>query len=59
MVTVVTVPTMETVPTMVTLPTMETVVTKLTVPTIHKVCCMQKQDRTNIFNEVVYVINFC
>ena len=48
MVTVVTVPTMETVPTMVTLPTMETVVTILAVPTIHKVCCMQKHHRNNI-----------
>ena len=55
MLTVVTVPTMETVPTMVTLPTMETVYTIVTVPTMHKQCCMQKQDRTNIFNEVVYV----
>ena len=55
MVTVVTVPTMETVPTMVTLPTMETVVTILTVPTIHKVCCMQKHHINNILNLVVYV----
>ena len=51
----VTVPTMETVLTMVTVPTMETVVTIVTVPTMQKVCCMQKQHRKNILNEVVYV----
>ena len=50
MVTVVAVPTMETVPTMVTLPTMETVVTILTVPTIHQVCCMEKHHINNILN---------
>ena len=55
MLTVETVPAMEAMPTIVTVATMETVQIIVTVPTMHKQCCMQKQDRTNIFNEVVYV----
>ena len=53
-----TVPTMEAMATMVTVPTMETVLTIVTVPTMQKQCCMQKQHRTNILNEVVNVIIF-
>ena len=41
--------------TVVTVPTMETVLTMVTVPTMQKQCCMEKQDTTNIFNKVVYV----
>ena len=51
----VTVPTMETVPTMVTVPAMETVGTMVTVPTMEKLCAMQIEHTRNILNEVLYV----
>ena len=43
---------------METVPTMEAMLTKVTVVTMQKQCCMQKQHRTNILNEVVNVIIF-
>ena len=49
---------METVATMDTVPTMEAMATTVTVPTMQKQCCMEKQHRTNIENEVVNVIIF-
>ena len=51
----VTVPTMETVPTMVTVPTMEIVGTMVTVPTMQKQCCIKKQHTKKLPNEVLYV----
>ena len=32
--------------------------TIVTVPTMQKQCCMEKQHRTNLLNEVVYVYFF-
>ena len=43
---------------METVPTMEAMPTVVTVATIQKQCCMEKQHRTNIYNEVINVIIF-
>ena len=48
----------ETVLTTVTVPTMETLLTMVTVPTMEKQCCMEKENTTNILNEVVYICIF-
>ena len=53
-----TVLTMETVPTMETVQTMEAMPTMVTVVITQNECCMQKQHRTNILNELVNVIIF-
>ena len=58
MLTIETVMNMETVLTMPTVPTMEAMMTALTVATMEKQCCMGKQHRTNISNEVLNVIIF-
>ena len=52
MVTLLTVPTMETVP------IIEAMVTMLTVATMQKQSCMEKEHRNNISNEVINVIIF-
>ena len=43
---------------METVPTMEAMPTMVTVATMQKQCCMPKQHRTNILNEVVNVFFF-
>ena len=49
---------METVPTMEAMPTLVAMPTVVTVAKRQKHCCMERQHKTNISNEMINVINF-
>ena len=49
---------MQTVPTMETVPTLVAMLTVVTVAKRQQPCCMERQHKTTISNEVINVINF-